>query len=49
MAAPRHPVGGPPAAVFALKGRLALAVGLYDFLKKMGIDPAQPMPGKSVQ
>jgi hypothetical protein len=33
--------------VLPVNGALALALGLYDFLKRMGIDPAQPMPGQS--
>jgi hypothetical protein len=33
--------------VLPVSGALGLAIGLYDFLKKMGIDPAQPMPGQS--
>jgi hypothetical protein len=33
--------------VLPVAGAVGLAVGLYDFLKKMGIDPAQPAPGQS--
>jgi hypothetical protein len=33
--------------VLPIGAAAGLAVGLYDFLKKMGIDPAQPSPGQS--
>jgi hypothetical protein len=33
--------------VLPINAAVGLAVGLYDFLKKMGIDPAQPAEGQS--
>lgn len=33
--------------VLPVAGAIGLAVGLYDFLKKMGIDPAHPDLGQS--
>jgi len=35
--------------VMPLNGAQGLAVGLYDFLKSRGFDPAQPVPGQKVQ
>jgi len=33
--------------VLPASGAVGLAVGLYDFLKQVGIDPARPDPGQS--
>src|ERR1700757_4943442 len=33
--------------VLPASGAVGLAVGLYDFLKQVGIDPAPPLPGQS--
>jgi len=35
--------------VMPLNGAQSLAVQLYDFLKSRGFDPAQPVPGQTVQ
>ena len=35
--------------VMPLNGAQNLAVGLYDFLKSRGFEPAEPVPGQKVQ
>ena len=58
LAAPRSNYGvDPPVVSQVVIGRLVmplngaqnLAVGLYDFLKSRGFDPAQPVPGRTIQ
>ena len=58
FATPRSNYGAEPPAlsrviigrlVMPLGGAQALAIGLYDFLKSHGVDPAQPVPGRQIQ